>query len=157
MCVFNETDTRFCLCQDTGAMNRPLRLTECFVGVFGVFATHFVGGRCIINNPFETHSQNVCNVFVICVLHIHRAKVWFLRHKSMVFGVQKPPFYIAKTPFLKCNILNKEHGTTKCGIIYKVYCHRILMLNLVETRCSGILVWCAFWFLVVANTLQNGV
>jgi len=96
-------------------------------------------------------------VFVICVLHIRRVKVWFLRCKSMVFGVQKPPFYIAKTHFLKCNILNKEHGTTKCGIIYKVYCHCILMLNLAETRCSGIMVWCALWFLVVVNTLQNGI
>ncbi len=157
MCVFNETDTRFCLCQDTGAMNRPLRLTECFVGVCGMFATYFVGGRCIINNPFRVHSQNACNVFVICMLHIRRAKVWFLRCKSMVFGVQKPPFYIAKSPFLKCNILNKEHGTTKCGIIYKVYCHCILMLNLAETRCSGIMVWCVCWFLDMANTLQNGV
>ena len=138
-------------------MNRPLRLTECFVGVFGVFATYFVGGRCIINNPFRIHSRNVRNVLVICMLHIRRVKVWFLRCKSMVFGVQKPPFYIAKTHFLKCNILNKEHGTTKCGIIYKVYCHCILMLNLAETRCSGIMVWCAFWFLDMANTLQNGV
>ena len=112
----------------------------------GVFVTHFVGERNIINNPsaalsqtvssrrgpiyrahiyvFATHSQsvgthlairqqhygnpfrmpsrNVRNVFVICMLHISRAKVWFLRHKSMVFGVQKPPFYIAKTPFLPC-------------------------------------------------------
>ena len=112
----------------------------------GVFVTHFVGERNIINNPsaalsqsvrsrrepiyrahiyvFATHSQsvgthlairqqhyrnpfempsrNVRNVFVICVLHIRRVKVWFLRHKSMVFGVQKPPFYIAKTPFLAC-------------------------------------------------------
>ena len=138
-------------------MNRPLRLTECFVGVFGMFATHFVGERNIINNPFRIHSRNVRNVFVICVLHIRRVKVWFLRCKSMVFGVQKPPFYIAKTPFLKCNILNTEHGKTKWGIIYKVYCHRILMLNLAETRCSGIMVWCAFWFLDMANTLQNGV
>ena len=138
-------------------MNRPLRLAECFVGVFGMFATYFVGGRCIINNPFRMPSRNVRNVFILCMLHIRHAKRWFLRHKSMVFGVQKPPFYIAKTPFLKCNILNKEHGTTKCGIIYKVYCHCILMLNLVETRCSGTMVWCAFWFLVVANTLQNGV
>ena len=97
------------------------------------------------------------NVLVFCVLHIRRVKVCFLHFKSMVFGVQKPPFYIVKTPFLKCNILNKEHGTTKCGIIYKVYCHRILMLNLLKTRCSGIMVWCAFWFLDMANTLQNGV
>ena len=112
----------------------------------GVFVTHFVGERNIINNPsaalsqtvssrrgpiyrahiyvFATHSQsvgthlairqqhygnpfrmpsrNVRNVFVLCTLHIRRAKVWFLRRKSMVFGVQKPPFYIAKPPFLAC-------------------------------------------------------
>ena len=108
-------------------------------------------------NLFETHSRNVRNVFILCVLHIRYAKRGFLRCKSMVFGVQKGGFYIAKTPFLKCNILNKEHGTPKCAIIYKVYCHRILMLNLAETRCSGIMVWCAFCFLDMANTLQNGV
>ena len=107
--------------------------------------------------PFEMPSRNVRNVFILCMLHIRYAKRGFLRHKSMVFGVQKGGFYIAKTPFLKCNILNNEHGTTKCGIIYKVYCHCILMLNLAETRCSGIMVWCALWFLVVVNTLQNGI
>ena len=53
-----------------------------------------------IRNPFRMHSRNVRNVFVICVLHIRRAKVWFLRCKSMVFSVQKPPFYIAKRGFL---------------------------------------------------------
>ena len=75
----------------------------------GMFAAHFVGERwCFaecsprIRNPFEMPSRNVRNVFVICVLHIRRAKVWFLRRKSMVFGVQNPPFYIAKTPFLAC-------------------------------------------------------
>ena len=68
----------------------------------GVFATYFVGGRCIINNPFRMPSRNVRNVFILCVLHIRYAKRGFLRHKSMVFGVQKPPFYIAKTPFLHC-------------------------------------------------------
>ena len=29
-------------------------------------------------------------------------KTTFLYYKSMVFGVQKPYFYIAKTPFLHC-------------------------------------------------------
>ena len=53
-----------------------------------------------IRKPFRMHSRNVRNVFVICVLHIRHAKVWFLRHKSMVFSVQKPPFYIAKRGFL---------------------------------------------------------
>ena len=55
-----------------------------------------------ICNPFETHSRNVRNVFVICVLHIRRVKVWFLRCKSMVFGVQKLPFWLTKTTFLTC-------------------------------------------------------
>ena len=97
----------------------------------GVFRGYFVGVRCIINNPFaakwqavssrrvrfivpayiysicicnpfETHLCNVRNVFVICVLHIRRVKVWFLRCKSMVFGVQKGGFYIAKVWFLTC-------------------------------------------------------
>ena len=53
-----------------------------------------------ICNPFETHLCNVRNVFVICVLHIRHVKVWFLRCKSMVFGVQKGGFYIAKVWFL---------------------------------------------------------
>ena len=53
-----------------------------------------------ICNPFETHLCNVRNVFVICVLHIRRVKVWFLRCKSMVFGVQKGGFCIAKVWFL---------------------------------------------------------
>ena len=106
----------------------------------GIFATNFVGERNIINkpsaalsqsvssrrgrfivpkytysqrirNPFEMLSRNVRNVFILCMLHIRYAKVWFLRHKSMVFGVQKPPFYIAKTPFLKYQngVLNLEH------------------------------------------------
>ena len=85
ICVFNETDTRFCLCQDTGTINRPLRLTDCSPR---------------IRNPFRMHSRNVRNVFVICVLHIRHAKVWFLHFKSMVFGVQKGGFCIAKVWFL---------------------------------------------------------
>ena len=88
-------------------MNRPLRLAECSQPISWVFCVYFVGGRCIIAtrqqcccNAFRIHSRSVRNVFVICVLHIRRAKVWFLRHKSMVFSVQKPPFYIAKRGFL---------------------------------------------------------
>ena len=123
-CVFGEMDMCICLCQNTGAMNRSPTLG-------GVFRGYFVGVRCIINNPFaakwqavssrrgrfivpaylystcicnpfETHLCNVRNVFVICVLHIRRVKVWFLRCKSMVFGVQKLPFWLTKTTFLTC-------------------------------------------------------
>ena len=101
----------------------------CFVGVRCIFVIRWdtfgkpsaaVGDRFIvpaytysprIRNLFEMPSRNVRNVFILCMLHIRYAKVWFLRHKSMVFGVQKPPFYIAKTTFLKYQngVLNLEH------------------------------------------------
>ena len=115
-------DMCICLCQNTGAMNRSPTPG-------GVFRGYFVGVRRIINNPFaakwqavssrrgrfivpaylystcicnpfETHLCNVRNVFVSCVLHIRRVKVWFLRCKSMGFSMQKPHFWLAKTTFL---------------------------------------------------------
>ena len=66
-------------------MNRPLRLAECKLVVLGVFVDIL---------------RNVRNVFILCMLHIHRTKVWFLPCKSMVFGVQKVGFCIAKVWFL---------------------------------------------------------
>ena len=45
-----------------------------------------------IRNPFRMHSRNVRNVFVICVLHIRRVKVWFLACKKGVFALQKYGF-----------------------------------------------------------------
>ena len=100
ICVFNETDTRFWLRQDTGTMNRPLRLTECSQPISWVYVECFAECSPRIRNPFRMHSRNVRNVFVICMLHIRHAKVWFLRCKSMVFGVQKGGFCIAKVWFL---------------------------------------------------------
>ena len=85
ICVFDDVKIRIWQCKDTGTMNRPLRLAECFVAVFGVFVAH---------------SRNVCNAFAICTLHIRKTKVWFLPCKSMVFGVQKGGFCIAKVWFL---------------------------------------------------------
>ena len=99
-CVFNETDTRFWLCQNTGAMNRPLRLTDCSHPISWVYVECFAECSPRIRNPFRMHSRNVRNVFVICVLHIRRVKVWFLPCKSMVFEVQKGGFCIAKVWFL---------------------------------------------------------
>ena len=66
-------------------MNRPLRLTECT--------------WCISWANVDI-SQNVCNLFFICMLHNRHTKVWFLPCKSMVFGVQKGGFCIAKVWFL---------------------------------------------------------
>ena len=116
-CVFGEMDMCIYLCQNTGAMNRsptPVGVFRgYFVGVRCIINNPFAAkwqavssrrGRFIVPvytcsphirktlghicNPFETHLCNVRNVFVICVLHIRRVKVWFLRCKSMVFGVQ---------------------------------------------------------------------
>ena len=136
-------DMCICLCQNTGAMNRPLRLAECFVVISWVFvalltirsqrngrllaavgadlscpcirarhtfvkrwghiwqsvssrrgrfiAPAYLYSTCICN-PFETHLCNVRNVFVICVLHIRRVKVWFLACKKGVFALQKYGF-----------------------------------------------------------------
>ena len=96
----------------------------------GMFATNFVGERNIIadrqqhyrnllaavgsrfivpaytyspriRNPLGIHSRNVRNVFVICVLHIRRAKVWFLACKNPLFTLQKPPFWRARSGFLQ--------------------------------------------------------
>ena len=79
----------------------------CFLCVCNLFRMLWQSVRSIIaicspriRNPFRMHSRNVRNVFVICVLHIRRVKVWFLRCKSMVFGVQKGGFCIAKVWFL---------------------------------------------------------
>ena len=130
-CVFGEMDMCIYLCQNTGAMNRsptPVGVFRgYFVGVRCIINNPFAAkwqavssrrGRFIVPvytcsphirktlghicNPFETHLCNVRNVFVICVLHIRRVKVWFLRCKSMVFGVQKLPFWLTKTTFLTC-------------------------------------------------------
>ena len=59
----------------------------------------YINSICICN-PFETHLCNVRNVFVICVLHIRRVKVWFLACKKGVFTLQKYGFWRAKTTFL---------------------------------------------------------
>ena len=108
-------------------MNRPLRLAECSQPISWVFCVYFVGGRCIIAtrqqcccNPFRMHSRNVRNVFVICVLHIRRVKVWFLRCKSMVFGVQKYGFCFLRECFLFCNTSYRTHEHPQMALQYIV-------------------------------------
>ena len=100
ICVFNEPDTHFWLCQDTGAMNRPLRLAECSHPISWVYVECFAEYSPRIRNPFRIHSRNVRNVFVICVLHIRHAKVWFLACKNPLFTLQKGSFWHAKRWFL---------------------------------------------------------
>ena len=93
-----------------------------------------------ICNPFETHSRNVRNVFVICVLHIRRVKVWFWRAKrgflhckSMVFALQKGGFYFLASALLQC-----------CDILaafYSVY-FSVVITILVFPRCVRFVCLC---------------
>ena len=108
-CVFGEMDMCIYLCQNTGAMNRsptPVGVfrgyfvgecwvfTECFVVISWVFValltirSHRIGRLlAAVGADSSCPCIRVRHVFVICVLHIRRVKVWFLRCKSMVFGV----------------------------------------------------------------------
>ena len=140
MHVFDNANMYIWLCKDTGAMNRPLRLAECSqhiswadVALLIIRSQHYgrpqaaVGAdsscphirirnafairlKCL-HGTFATCSFSVCYIFAMQKYGFCATKVWFLRHKSMVFGVQNPPFYIAKTPFLKYQngVLNLEH------------------------------------------------
>ena len=80
MHVFDYANMYIWWCQDTGAMNRPLRLTECFVGVCGMFATY---------------SLSVCYIFTMQKYGFCATKVWFLACKNPLFTLQKPPFWNA--------------------------------------------------------------
>ena len=49
--IFGYGNTRFWLCQDTGTMNRSLRLTECSQPISLVFATLSQSVRNVIGRP----------------------------------------------------------------------------------------------------------
>ena len=100
ICVFNETDTRFLFMSGYGR-------DESAPTPNGLFATHFVGvcgyftdcllAFCVM---FATHSQSVQNTFTECSQRVRYLCVTYSPCKSMVFGVQKGGFYIAKVWFL---------------------------------------------------------
>ena len=66
----------------------------------GMFMGCFCGCSLGVSWANVNFSRNVRNVFILCMLHIHKTKVWFLPCKSMVFGVHKVGFCIAKVWFL---------------------------------------------------------
>ncbi|MBF1461750.1 hypothetical protein [Prevotella pallens] len=60
----------------------------------GVFVVHFVVGcgyfiGCSLGVSWANVdiSQNVRNVFILCMLHNHRTKVWFLSRKKGFFAM----------------------------------------------------------------------
>ena len=50
-CVFGNANMHFWQCQDTGAMNRPLRLTECFAPISWVYVECLQSVRHVIGRP----------------------------------------------------------------------------------------------------------
>ena len=102
-------------CQDTGTMNRSLRLTECShqsrggrgeltecfatnfvvdVGNWGVFALYFVGGK----ETFTKCSQRVRNLFD----YIRKMFATCWLSVCYILTEQKGGFCIAKVWFLAC-------------------------------------------------------
>ncbi len=55
--IFDDVNTRFCLCQDTGTMNRPLRLTVCSLRISRIVCWHFV--ECSPRNWQSVRSRRV--------------------------------------------------------------------------------------------------
>ena len=99
ICVFNETDIRFWLRQDTGAMNRPLRLancplriSRCVSWVFPCVRHAFAIRSEYIHGMFATCSLSVCYIFAMQKYGFCARKVWFLACKKGVFTLQKYGF-----------------------------------------------------------------
>ena len=133
--------------------------TECFVVISWMFVALLtirsqrngrllaaVGDRFIapaylysicICNPFETHLCNVRNVFVICVLHIRRVKVWFLRCKSMVFGVQKGGFCRARNRFLHCKSMVFVFWMLCCCNLFGMLWQFVSNILAIRSQCFG--------------------
>ena len=73
-------------------MNRSPTPGGVFRGCFVVECGHFTERWLVISWVLVGYSQNVRNVFVICMLHIRKTKVWFLACKKGVFTLQKYGF-----------------------------------------------------------------
>ena len=87
-CVYGYGNMHIWLCQDTGAMNRPLRLAWCSLPILCIYNASCKIGR---------------NLFVLWLLRIRKTKRGFLQHKNHTFAMQKPPFCTTKTILLKRN------------------------------------------------------
>ena len=62
--IFGYGNTRFCLCQDTGTMNRPLRLTVCSLRISRIVRWHFAECSPRNRKPFVTYFVCVRCAFV---------------------------------------------------------------------------------------------
>ena len=111
------------------------RSSSAAVGVRFIAPAYIYSPR--IRNSFRIHSRNVRNVFVICTLHIRHVKVWFLRQKSMVFGVQKGGFYIAKVWFLHCKSMVFVFWMLCCCNLFRMLSQSIRSGMAIRSQCFG--------------------
>ena len=58
---------------------------RCVSWVFWGVRWYFAGCKLGVFVGECGYSRNVCNVFILCTLHIRRTNAWFLQCKSMVF------------------------------------------------------------------------
>ena len=106
-CVCDETNTRIWWCENTDLAKEKYGHDEsvpyawrCVSWVFWGVRWYFAGCKLGVFVGERGYSRNVCNVFILCMLHVRKTKAWFLACKSMVFGLQKGGFCIAKVWFL---------------------------------------------------------
>ena len=72
--IFGYGNTRFCLRKDTGAMNRPLRLTGCSQPISLVF----VGISRIVRNVLAIRQQHFGNPFAMFWQTVRSRRVSFI-------------------------------------------------------------------------------
>ena len=115
-CVFGEMDMCICLCQNTGAMNRPLRLAECFVVISWVFVALLTirsqrNGRLLAAVGADLSCPCIrarhtfvkrWDTFAIRLKHIYVMFATCSLSVCYIFAVQKYGFCVVKVWVLVC-------------------------------------------------------
>ena len=96
-CIFGYGNTRFCLCQDTGAMNRPLRLTGCSLHISRIVCWHFAECSPRNRKPFATYFVCVRHTFIAWILCI--CKIKNLK-KNLTYQ-----FFCLSLPYIRISLL----------------------------------------------------
>ena len=95
--IFGYGNTRFCLCQDTGTMNRPLRLTGCSLRISRIVCWHFVECSPRNRKPFVTYFVCVRCAFVGWILCICKIKNL---EKNLIYQ-----FFCLSLPYIRISLL----------------------------------------------------
>ena len=143
-CVFGEMDMCICLCQNTGAMNRPLRLAECFVVISWVFVALLTirlqrNGRLLASvglrfiAPVSTNTPKLYCVFMPLALQFAS----FRHIKTIWVGLKNGCYESAPMPyvlFVAIHLRNK-------WILRIVLCHIFCTINKWYGVCVGVFIY----------------